>query len=250
MTWAAFCRDYAASSTRSEAGERRARPWRTALKFLLGGALFCIATGILGYARFLTTVAQTNQSPRFNSPVFDSPIFIQVAPDVGTRYKLRQTFLFDYIFAVGGTGPWSGPIRTPPSWTGEVAVPSPADGVVRTTVAGGLPWRCFVGTNEFNMPTFNGEFVRRGVASRYAPWTLWTGNEVSHAIPTHVLVGPFLANCLLWSASLFVAMRVPAAIRVARAQYRHRHQRCVACNYDLRGVTYEVCPECGRPVGA
>lgn len=244
MIWAALCRDCAASSTRSEAGERRARPWRTALKFLLGGALLCLAMGVLGYARFLTTAAQTTASPRF-----DNPVFIQVAPNVDTLYKLRQTVLFDYLFAVGrGAGPWNGPIHAPPSWTGELAMPAPVDGAVRTSVTGGLPWRCFVGTIETNTQTSAGEFVRRGVASRYAPWTLWTGNEVSHAIPTHVLVGPFLANCVFWSASLLVAMRLPAAIRVACVQYRRRHQRCVACNYDLRGVDHGVCPECGNPV--
>lgn len=46
---------------------------------------------------------------------------------------------------------------------------------------------------------------------------------------------------LLWSLVLFV----PGALR---RRYRARHRRCPNCNYDLRNLTGDICPECGSTI--
>jgi len=71
--------------------------------------------------------------------------------------------------------------------------------------------------------------------------------------PTRLLIlpiyciwsGAFL-NVLVWGMA---TMLVHRGLITVRSSYRRTIQRCVKCNYDLRGsITTDKCPECGRKV--
>jgi ankyrin repeat protein len=56
---------------------------------------------------------------------------------------------------------------------------------------------------------------------------------------------PFAVNTVLLALGWFVLLRLPYPWRLARAVGRVRRQRCPACDYDLRGIESDRCPECG-----
>ncbi len=57
----------------------------------------------------------------------------------------------------------------------------------------------------------------------------------------------FVVNTLLFAAPWVFALLVMYAAGAARRRYRRRRGRCIACGYDLRGLSGAVCPECGSP---
>lgn len=87
---------------------------------------------------------------------------------------------------------------------------------------------------------------------RHAAWTTSTVQGAYHpldrfALPLLPLWPGFLINTLFYALLLFIAWRVPFALRRA---VRRRRGRCGACGYDRAGLDVAAaCPECGAHMG-
>jgi hypothetical protein len=62
------------------------------------------------------------------------------------------------------------------------------------------------------------------------------------SLPLLPLCPGFALDTALYGAIVFALWSAPVLLR---RRYRLQHGACPRCNYDLRGCTAEVCPECG-----
>jgi len=69
-------------------------------------------------------------------------------------------------------------------------------------------------------------------------------HDFQPALPLRLLWFPFALNTLVYAAAIAGAA---LAARSLRRMIRARRNRCLRCNYDLRGAAHEQCPECGLP---
>jgi len=88
--------------------------------------------------------------------------------------------------------------------------------------------------------------VRYHVRTRH----VWLGAMAANAplLAAAVLPYQYRVPCFVLAAALSVAW----VVVVARTSMKHADPRlgylCRACFYDLRGLTGELCPECGTPI--
>lgn len=73
----------------------------------------------------------------------------------------------------------------------------------------------------------------------------FTYNKYARPIPLRPLWPGFAVNTLFYATLLWLLLFGPPALR---RFIRRKRGRCVACAYDLRGVSHVRCPECGVPV--
>jgi hypothetical protein len=84
-------------------------------------------------------------------------------------------------------------------------------------------------------------FFDRGIV-----FATWPSRE-TRALPLRPLPLGFAINTLIYSlAWLLILTAIPALRRRARIA----RSRCPACNYDLRGLSSGLCPECGEPAAS
>jgi hypothetical protein len=83
-------------------------------------------------------------------------------------------------------------------------------------------------------------------------WSLASGIPVSAGsaafaprLPLVPLLPGFVYDMLLFGAALWVPLAGFLHFRARALRVRQGH--CRHCDYDLRGITGGVCPECGRP---
>ena len=69
------------------------------------------------------------------------------------------------------------------------------------------------------------------------------GYDESIELPLFLVWPGFIANTLIYGALWWILF---AGLISARAARRARRGLCVRCAYDLRGVSSDVCPECGQ----
>jgi hypothetical protein len=72
--------------------------------------------------------------------------------------------------------------------------------------------------------------------------SLQTRGYTFRALPYHIHWPGLITNTALFAILWFMLLFIPGA---ARRTLRQRRGRCLACGYDLRGLTADRCPECG-----
>jgi hypothetical protein len=112
----------------------------------------------------------------------------------------------------------------------------------------GWPWpaaRCwFIGT--MNQQSQSPWIVEHGVPLDHS-LTQRASLATLRALPLSPMWGGVAADVLVHAAiwmAVFVGIR--AAMTNAVVGRRRRGGRCLACGYDLRGISGDACPECGR----
>lgn len=129
-------------------------------------------------------------------------------------------------------------VRTLPWWVTKPNV-SPSESPIVLTVASGFPFRCVKTERIFGLGQRS--FIDdTGVALSVPSWLATDGEWRIATAP--IWLG-LLANCVFWSALAAFPIFVP---RCMSRQLRQRRGCCIACGYDLTGVTDRSCPECGQ----
>ncbi len=260
---------------------------RVVLIPLLCGALATFGFAIGGYVRYLALVTTNAWNPggrwlRFESGA--SPdmrtTYFPVTHPLFSQHTARGS---DPTLAPPG---WRAPTLVPPRWAEEDKWPGlePGDRPgQRTVLAVGFPFRAFTGCLEYkpwvrgppsppvawapgpsaehdawvrsqraSEPDWSVYTIRRGSNVYHMPWVwldLYSPNH-DHAVPTHILPGPFLANWLIWSLASLALLAMLRAPKIVRRELRRRRGCCPACGYSLRMLRPDagVCPECGSPI--
>lgn len=112
-------------------------------------------------------------------------------------------------------------------------------------IATGWPWRALRTERRFDLGNIN-------ISHRQWSAAFLIVREGSLFEPLSARVVPYgvhwpglIANTAVWTLAWFAALMT---ITFARRFNRLRTNRCLECGYDLRGISTEVCPECGAPL--
>jgi len=102
----------------------------------------------------------------------------------------------------------------------------------------GWPWRCVEGMERCEI---NG---RHQVCTPYG-LTRYSGKVVVYSPLWRGLILDCALGAAAWLVLLSVASACRALLRSAVSNRRRKLSRCIACGYDLRTISGDVCPECG-----
>ncbi len=102
-----------------------------------------------------------------------------------------------------------------------------------------------------------GRMRRNGVSILLSSVTSAFGFAIALSIPVFAgdgswwehlpAIATVLCTALAYALVVIVAASFVSWSRIVEAGERRSHDRCVCCNYDLRGSRGSVCPECGEP---
>jgi ankyrin repeat protein len=134
-----------------------------------------------------------------------------------------------------------------PSWSVLHEAPEDAHHVHELAAGWPLPSLRYAGTAPHRSPLFAPlDFEHAGAIVGHDPRaTTGRGTTELMTLPVQPIWRNFAVNTALLALGWFVLLRLPYPWRLARAVGRVRRQRCPACDYDLRGIESDRCPECG-----
>lgn len=113
--------------------------------------------------------------------------------------------------------------------------------------AAGWPWRCLtrhtISDDRIPSSEFPCSLLDIGM-----PYLLIDHEYIDpQPLPTRPYWPGLAANSILYA----VMWSIPLLLTPwARQRWRRNRMRCVKCNYDLRGLSSSLCPECGEPAAS